>query len=156
MSFYGGCKVGGVPAALCTGGDYECRWGLGGCISMLSADLVRGDCCAGRRKRESLGMMGVLLLEHYNPVIVCSGDQRQRGVSHLPRRHTNLLNDWDRKPTMSQICHRDSRSHTSSEHLSSDQQTWVPPRGGTWTFQLITHRCSLRSSLELLPDVVGK
>lgn len=51
---------------------------------MLRGDPLRGDCCAGRRMDEALGIMGVFLLEPYNPFIVLTRDKRHRGVSQPP------------------------------------------------------------------------
>lgn len=51
---------------------------------MLKGDPVRGDCYAGRRMDSALGIMGVFLLEPYNPLIVLPVDTRQRGVSQPP------------------------------------------------------------------------
>lgn len=51
---------------------------------MLRGDPVRGDCCAGRRVDEAIGIMGVFLLEPYNPVIVYQGTKDKKGVSQPP------------------------------------------------------------------------
>lgn len=51
---------------------------------MLRGDPVRGDCCAGRRMDEAIGIMGVFLLEPYNPVIVYQGTKDKKGVSQPP------------------------------------------------------------------------
>lgn len=51
---------------------------------MLKGDPVRGDCCAGRRMDEALGIMGVFLLEPYNPVIVYQRTKDKEGYHNLP------------------------------------------------------------------------
>lgn len=51
---------------------------------MLRGDPVRGDCCAGRRMDEALGIMGVFLLELYNPFIVYQSPKDKEGHRELP------------------------------------------------------------------------
>lgn len=53
-------------------------------ISMLRSDPVRGDCWAGRRMDEALGIMGVFLLDSNNPAIVYQRTTDKEGDHDLP------------------------------------------------------------------------
>lgn len=82
-----GWEVGGYTSNAAHWGIRSVVGGLVVCwqcyISILRGDPVRGDCCAGRRMDEALGIMGVFLLELYNPFIVYQNPKDKEGYHEL-------------------------------------------------------------------------